>query len=115
MNKIHIFASHNTIVKSLIFNFEKMKKKVLKSGVIVAIISTAVWSMSINNNSKLLFTSFFNIDAMAKMESICLSEGDHNTGTCRKLEPADKGSACIKANFFDSKNCFGSEEHDFSN
>ncbi len=46
-----------------------MKKNVLKIGVIVAVVMVAVWNVGMNE-TKVLFTSFFELEAMAKLESI---------------------------------------------
>lgn len=65
------------------------------------------------NDAKTVFTSFFNIDAMAKTESICLGEENHNIGTCKQNADASTGSSCVKAGLFDSKNCFGTNSYEF--
>ncbi|WP_301704511.1 hypothetical protein [uncultured Parabacteroides sp.] len=89
-----------------------MKKNVLKIGVIVAVVMVAVWNVGMNE-TKVLFTSFFELEAMAKLESICKSNGSHDTGHCtQSVNPSD-GSFCARADWFDSKNCYGTGQDNF--
>ena len=82
-----------------------MKKNVLKIGVIVAVASAAVWHVGINE-TKVLFTDFFTLEAIAKIETVCLGEGDHNTGICKKNAQTETGSSCVVPTGSETKNCY---------
>ena len=90
----------------------KKKKNVLKIGVIVAVASAAVWNVGINE-TKVLFTGFFGLEAMAKLESICKSNGSHDTGHCTQCVNPSDGSVCARADWFESKNCYGTGQDNF--
>lgn len=87
-------------------------KKILKIGVFIVVVSAAVWNAGINE-TKVLFTNFLSLEAMAKQENICLGEMSNNTGTCKKNVPSDTGSTCVDAGFWDSKNCYGTGTDNF--
>ena len=89
-----------------------MKKRVLKVVAVLAVALMAVWNAGLNE-TKILFGNLFNLESMAKMETICLGEGSRNTGTCKKNIPEDGGSSCVKPGYWDSENCFSTAAYEF--
>lgn len=88
-----------------------MKKKVLKVVAVLAVALMAVWNVGLNE-TKILFGDLFNLESMAKLETICLG-GGKNEGTCKKNFPEDGGASCVKPGFWDSENCFNTGVYDF--
>lgn len=89
-----------------------MKKNVLKIGVIVAVASAAVWNVGINE-TKVLFTDFFTLESMAKLETVCVGDVDKNSGICKKDINPEAGSFCARReDYSDPINCFATASYE---
>lgn len=89
-----------------------MKKKVLKVVAVLAVALMAVWNVGLNE-TKILFGDLFNLESMAKLETICVNGGPINTGVCIRNFPEDSGYSCVKPSYYDSKDCYDTVGYEF--
>ncbi len=89
-----------------------MKKNVLKIGVIVAVASVAVWNVGINE-TKVLFTDFFTLESMAKLETVCVGDVDKNSGISKKdINPKARSFCARREDYSDPINCFATASYE---
>ncbi len=89
-----------------------MKKNVLKIGVIVAVASVAVWNVGINE-TKVLFTDFFTLESMAKLETVCVGDVDKNSGISKKdINPEARSFCARREDYSDPINCFATASYE---
>ena len=87
-----------------------MKKKVLKVVAVLAVALMAVWNVGLNE-TKILFANFFNLEAMATMETYC-KNGSDNKGVCRSNSDPNTGRTCVAKYWYESPDCYGTGEED---
>lgn len=82
-----------------------MRKKVLKIVIVLAVFFISVWNFGLNE-TKILFTNFFDLKAMSELESYC-KNGAKNTGACKSNPTPETGKSCKAKSWYELADCYG--------